>query len=319
MTLISNSRGKLVEFVQPSDDPNKPHDTSLEAVAGDCRICVVRRREMLSNGHGYFSSSIWVFSDDRTVRFQQKCKMFQTRCDCCFSLTSIAVPENQEIIPFASYFQDEKVSITFLTEVVLHDIIYGTPALKIAKTSWVNFVFSNIADAEVFQSTLFGHTLLGSFKTERTMRIHEGLAAALTYQEQMCAMENLRIWQDENTRGIMMMIHFSAQFRSKGYLTCYLNSKDYPIKIKDDGGKVVKLKGLRIGNEEGDVGAKGLRRESTTSSGSSVKEMKRPEKEKKNQIITGAKIEFKNEVEKKRFLDVVKGAQSQLVRLPQSL
>jgi hypothetical protein len=305
----------MVEYVLPSDDPNKPHDTSLETVAEDCRICVVRRRENLPNGHGYFSSSIWVFSDDHTVRFQQKRKISQARCDGLPPLISLLVPENKEIIPFASYFQDEKISITFLTEVILHDIVYGTPPLKKAKSSWVNFVFGDAAAANSFQTTLYGHTLLGSFKTERTMRIHEGIAAALTYQEQMCAMENLRIWQDENTRGIFMMIHFSAQFRTKGYLTCYLNSKEHPIKIKDDGGKVVRLKGLRIANDEGDIGAKGLRRESTTSSGNSVKEMKRQEKDKKNPPITGAKIEFKNEAEKGRFLELVRSVHGQLVQL----
>jgi hypothetical protein len=301
--------------VQPSDDPNKPHDTSLETAAEDCRICVVRRRETLPSGQGYFSSSIWVFSDDHTVRFQQKRKCSLARCIYYFSLISVPVPENQEIIPFASYFQDEKISITFLTEVVLHPITYGTPPISSVTTSWVNYIFGDVDSARTFQTTLYGHTLLGSFKTERTMRIHEGLAAALTYQEQMCAMENLRIWQDENTRGIFMMIHFSAQFRSKGYLTCYMNSSDHPIKIKDDGSKVVKLKGLRIANDDGDVGPKGLRRESTTSSGSSLKETKKQEKDRKNQFITGAKIEFKNEVEKGRFLDLVRTAQCHLVSL----
>jgi hypothetical protein len=174
--------------------------------------------------------------------------------------------------------------------------------------------------AATFQTTLYGHTLLASFKTDKTMRIHDGIvAAALTYQEQMCAMENLRIWQDETTGGIFMMIHFSAQFRSKGYLTCYLNSKEHPIRIKGDGMKAVKLKGLRISNEEGDVGAKGqgnLRRESTTSSGSGGKESKKQEKDRKNQFITGVKVEFKSEEEKERFLDLVRSVQFNLVNLP---
>jgi hypothetical protein len=131
-------------------------------------------------------------------------------------------------------------------------------------------------------------------------------------------MENLRVWQDENTGGVFMMIHFSAQFRSKGYLTCYLNPKENPIKIKDDGGKVVKFKGLRIANDEGDIGAKGVgRRESTTSNGSGGKETKKQEKERKSQFITGAKVEFKNENEKERFLDLVRNVQYRLVSLPE--
>ena len=45
-----------------------------------------------------------------------------------------------------------------------------------------------------------GRTLLGTYKTEKTLRIHEGLSSVLAYQEQMCGMENLRLWEDESTR-----------------------------------------------------------------------------------------------------------------------
>jgi len=130
--------------VQPSEDPNKPHDTTLEIATEDCRICVVRRREIV-NGLPSFSSSIWGFSDDLSVRFQQKREISQLHYNCCLILTYFPVPENQEIIPFASYFQDEKISITFPTDVVLHDIAFGTPPLKTQKTSWVNYVFEDAA------------------------------------------------------------------------------------------------------------------------------------------------------------------------------
>jgi hypothetical protein len=103
----------------------------------------------------------------------------------------------------------------------------------------------------------------------------------------MCAMENLRIWEDESTSTYFMMIHFSAQFRSKGYLTCCLNDRDSPIKFKDESGKVVKIKGLKIpADENTDAGR-------NRKSGENKK------------WISGAKIEFKNEQEKARFMDLV--------------
>src|ERR1700761_6342125 len=150
------------------------------------------------------------------------------------------VPDGESIIPFASYFEDEKISITFPTELIFHDISYGSEPLRSVKTSWTNYVFEDsigtsfywlseliplpwnltncMAAATTFQNMLFGHTLLDTFKSEKTTRIHDGLAGALSYQEQMCAMENLRLWDDESTGAVMAMIHYSAQFRG-GYLT----------------------------------------------------------------------------------------------------
>lgn len=141
--------------------------------------------------------------------------------------------------------------------------------------------------ATTFQNTLYGNKLIGTFKTDKTTRVHDGIAGALSYQEQMCAMENLRVWEDESTSRYFMMIHFSAQFRSKGYLTCYLNDRDNPVKFKDESGRVVKIKGLKIPPEENaDVGR--------NKKGSDSKKW-----------ISGAKVEFRNEQEKARFIDLV--------------
>lgn len=90
-----------------------------------------------------------------------------------------------------------------------------------------------------------GKQLIASYKTEKTLRIHEGLAGVLAYQEQMCAMEHLRLWQDDDTDAVLAMIHFSAQFRD-GYFTFYLNSASQPVRLKDDGGRTVKVRGLCI-------------------------------------------------------------------------
>src|SRR5262245_61135931 len=108
------------------------------------------------------------------------------------------------------------------------------------------------AAAVLFQNELMGRTLLGTFRTSKTLRIHEGLTGAFSYAEQMCGMENPRISEDNDTLAVIALIHFSPQFRN-GYLAFYLNSSNSPIRVKDEGGREVKVKGLRVpvGSEKG--------------------------------------------------------------------
>jgi len=276
-------RGKLVEFVRPSEDEQRPHETSIEEGMGNSRICIVRRRDIREDGQPRFTTSIWSFSDDRSVRLQHK------------------LPDGKNIIPFASYFEDEKISITFPTELVFHDISYGSEPLRSIQSSWINYVFEDSIAATTFQNMLFGHTLLDTFKTEKTTRIHDGLTGALSYQEQMCAMENLRLWDEESTGAVMAMIHYSAQFR-RGYLTFYINDVENPIKIKDDGSRTVKIKGLRIPTDEN---LEMLKRSQSTKEGRRGSEGKK--------WIMGCRIEFKSEEEKYRFLETVRDLQVRAV------
>jgi hypothetical protein len=39
-----------------------------------CRICLVREKKVMKDGRIIYSLGIWCFSDDRTVRIQQKSK-----------------------------------------------------------------------------------------------------------------------------------------------------------------------------------------------------------------------------------------------------
>lgn len=72
----------------------------------------------------------------------------------------------------------------------------------------------------MFQAALMGKTLLLSVSTNKTIRVHEGLSGTFAFQEQMCALENLRIWQDHESNGVLAMVHLTPQFR-KGYLAFY--------------------------------------------------------------------------------------------------
>jgi hypothetical protein len=154
-----------------------------------------------------------------------------------------------------------------------------------------------------FQNTLFGKTLLDSYKTEKTTRVQDGFTGALSSTEQMCAMENLRLWEEEATGAVMAMIHFSAIFRA-GYLTFYINDTENPIKIKDDGGKTVRIKGLKIAMIDNEFFPP-KRAQSFKQDGRRGSEGKK--------WITGARIEFDSMAEKVRFLETIQDLQVRAV------
>ncbi|TLD23504.1 hypothetical protein E2P81_ATG08848 [Venturia nashicola] len=280
-------RGKSVQYIKPAEEGQRPSESQIEEVMEDCRICVVRRKETYLSGRSRFTTSIWAFSDDRTVRFQHE------------------LPDLEDVIPFSSFFQEEKISITMSSTLTFHGIAYGSPPLKTTTSKWVNYIFEDEYASTSFQNTLFGRTLLDSYKTEKTTRTHDGFAGALSSTEQMCAMENLRLWEEEPSGAVMAMIHYSANFRD-GYLTFYINDTDNPIKIKDDGGKTVRIKGLKIAMVDNEF-MPPKRSQSFKQDGKKGNETKK--------WITGAKIEFDSLPEKVRFLDTVQDLQVRAVNL----
>jgi hypothetical protein len=93
-------------------------------VCEDCRIAVVRKRVHDPETRGVrVVTSIWVFSDDNTMRME------------------LRMEDDQMYIPYSSYFSPTKVSITVPCELKFHDVRYGNRPAKIAKTSWINYVF----------------------------------------------------------------------------------------------------------------------------------------------------------------------------------
>jgi hypothetical protein len=53
------------------------------------------------------------------------------------------VPDQENVIPFSSFFQEEKISITQPSTLVYHDLAYGSPPLRNATSKWVNYVFED--------------------------------------------------------------------------------------------------------------------------------------------------------------------------------
>lgn len=155
------------------------------------------------------------------------------------------------------------------------------------------------------------------------MRTHEGIGKSFSYAEQMCGLETLRIWEDNDTGTVIALIHFSASFRN-GYLAFYINSSVNPIKVKDDGNRDVKIKGLRVPIDKGD---KAMRKDSVVAGGENrdmdgkckSKQAKWSKKIEKEKVISGAKIEFASVMEKREFLDMVKEMQRNMIELPDLL
>jgi hypothetical protein len=108
------------------------------------------------------------------------------------------------------------------------------------------------------------------------------------------------------------LIHFSADFRN-GYLAFYLNSSVNPIRVKDDGNREVKIKGLRVPIDRGD---KAIRKDSVVAG--SAKDKGKGKDDTKN-VISGARIEFASDMEKKEFMAMVKEMQRDMIELPDLL
>lgn len=151
-----------------------------------------------------------------------------------------------------------------------------------------------------------GKTLLLSVKTKRTMRIYDTIIGnTFAFQEQLCGLENLRIWQDDDMAGVLAMIHYTAQFRD-GYLAFRLNCPPRnTVRVRDDGDRCVRIKGLAVAPVAGNMFE---RKGSVREKRSPVITPKSPmmKKEKK---ISAVKIEFANEVDKMVFLDKVREIQ----------
>lgn len=326
--VLCDVRGKLVDYSQHTrSDPDAPDDIAdIEMVeaCSSCRIAVVRKRITPSS---YTESirmvtSIWALSDDNTVRVE------------------LRMEDSEMYIPYSSYFSPAKASITIPCELRFHDVRFGNRLVRTARTSWVNFVFEDAQGAALFQNEIMGRTLLATFRTCKTMRIHEGALASFAFAEQMCALENLRIWEDTDTGAVIALIHFSATFRD-GYLAFYINSSTNPVRVQDVGGREVKIKGLRVpiaetvkamrkdsvvddgdaitptntntnaGRKDADTAGKS-RRQSNFSARKKSKEkepaksaVEAPTSTDRKKIISGAKVEFASEHEKSEFLRLV--------------
>lgn len=62
----------LVEYTAP--DPETPGELKMIEAATACKIKVITKMQKYATG-SHFETSIWVLSNDKKVRLQQKCRL----------------------------------------------------------------------------------------------------------------------------------------------------------------------------------------------------------------------------------------------------
>lgn len=205
-------------------------------------------------------------------------------------------------MPYTVWGNTSKVVLRVPADLRFHPVIHDAPPTHVASTSWLNYNFPSTTASTMFQNALMGKTLLLSVKTKRTMRIHNGLVAGtFAYQEQLCGLENLRVWQDNESDAVVALVHYTAHFRD-GYLAFYLNSARDPIRIKEEGEKCVRVKGINVPVDEG-------RRLSQRASGGPNGRRDVAGAGAGEKRIAGCKIEFWGEEDRRAFLECVREAQ----------
>lgn len=304
---LFDDHASLVEItVVNEDEPDIRFNTELSPIAKDCRICVLRKRESNRTGGGppTYKTSIWIVPSDFSTRIQQR------------------LPDSPEPIPLLSTFQKEKVSLSGATTLRHHTPDSDDPAET--RTSWINYIFRTPAAANAFQSAVFGRALLDSFRTDKSTVLHDGFRGKhFTFEEQMCGIETLRLWEEDGVctpgagGGVMALIHMSPSF-ADGWLRFWVNDARKPIKVKRNGAKSVRIKGLELG-----IGGKTgrQRRGSEVSSVSAPKQAAGKSTAAGRgtgwgKVVRGMTIDFPDEAERERFVALVESAQANMYSLP---
>ena len=126
------------------------------------------------------------------------------------------------------------------------------------------------------------------------MRLFQGVSGAFAFAEQLCGLENLRIFYDAHTNIAYGMIHYIPDF-SEGYMMIPLNDVRNPLRVREENNTTVRIKGLKIPLKE-----KVARRPSTSDGKSKAKQEK---------FLVGAKIEFYAQKDKEIFMAKLKDIQ----------
>jgi hypothetical protein len=158
-------------------------------------------------------------------------------------------------------------------------------------------MLNTLSDSTNFQNALMVKRLILTVRTKRTMRIHTGVASPFIFAEQLCGLENLRLFSDDRTGQVFAMIHFTPSF-ANGYMTFCVNSAQEPIRIREEDERTVRIKGFKV-----TVDMNSGRRSSLTD---------QPPR-KKQVTLTGARVEFSTSEERTHFTKMLNEVQQQLV------
>jgi hypothetical protein len=277
--ILCDTAGASVTYAQRAEDG----DYEMVPAASECQVMILRKRTPQSDGSVRYITSIWAFSNDRSVRLQQK------------------LGDGVEIVPYTVWGAPKKVALRVYSLLKFFGVSPDSMPVDTAQTNWVTYEFNDEDSSTRFQSELMGKNLVLNVQTNKTLRVHDNIVVdTFKYQEQMCGLENLRLWQDRDSNGVLCMIHFRPQFRD-GYLAFYINSSRDRIRVTEQDKNVVKLKGIFVPVED-----KKSKHRRISSSGEAP-QGRRPSKPKS--LVTCAKIEFSTERDKHLFVDKLREAQ----------
>ena len=265
-------------------------------------------------------TSIWALSADGTVR-------------CQLRLSEVA-----ETVPYCSSFQQEKVSIPPIEgemSLRFHGEKWTDTLEKDVKTNWINYVIATEKDAIEFQSAVFGRRLIDSFRTIKTCVTHEGLKGTFAFEEQFANIEMLRLWEDDGLAtpgaqgGVLALMHVSSNF-GEGWARWWMNCSRQQVKVRADGIKCAKLRGIDLVVRKPGTSANAAERvRSTSSAGSTggpvlrvdtkdaIPTVKISGKKLPVKRVTAIKIEFRSEEERDKFVSISHRVQQKLIALPE--
>lgn len=299
--ILCDLRGKLVEYAHL-------HVKMVKACE-EARVCVIRKRENKEHGGTKVVTSIWIMSDDGQVRLKQR------------------LSETQETVPYCSYFEPMKVSLQADDykqdlNIEFHAGEWGH-MLSELKTNCVNYHFMSENDAVAFQSAIFGRTLMGSYRTTKTTVIQEGFKGTFAFEEQFANIEMLRVWEDAGVSapgaagGVLALMHISSNF-GEGWARWWINSSKQLVRIKADGPKHAKVKGINLNVVK--PGKSAARPERTRAASFGGEEGARVQaatrKNSSMRQVGGIRIEFNTEEERDKFVSMAKKCQDKLLPLP---
>ncbi|KAL9615054.1 MAG: hypothetical protein Q9167_000477 [Letrouitia subvulpina] len=309
--VLCETKGASVTFTQPDDA--MPGSMGVVTATSSCTIRIVSRRKEQPGSEPQTLRSIWISGDDGKTCIQHK------------------LPCEGQVIPYTLWPNTTKVIIRRPSS--LRFFPPSTPLeptvqpLKKRKTNWTTYVFSDEQSSSLFQSTLMAPLqLLLSLPTTRTVRLHpSALKRTFSSKLQLCGLENLRLWHDStDPTALVCMIHYAPSFRparreegedsvagalpgAEEYLVfrLYAPPKN-TVRIREDGEKGVKIKGLdiRVENEEG--GWKAAQKRKGKERGKA--ELMEEEAYGRGNIEK-VKVEFESGAEKKRFLEMTREVQ----------
>ncbi|TKA68549.1 hypothetical protein B0A55_08978 [Friedmanniomyces simplex] len=304
--IICEVRAKSVEYAQTlPDEPDPRYNTEMREACKGSRICVIRKREHREHGGTKIETSIWAIADDGDVRLQQKLS---------------EINETVSLQPSEGF--GSEIALRFHAE-------KWDEVLLEKKTNWINYVFVSENDAIAFQSAVFGRKLLGSFGTNKTTILHEGFKGAFAFEEPFANIELLRLWEDDGIStpgaadGVLALMHVSSNF-GEGWARWWINSSKQQVRVKEDGAKWARVKGIDVTVIKPGSGAavadkirspsmagEGLQRVETSMEARPTGGKRIPVKS-----VTGIKVDFKAEGERAKFVSQCKRVQEKMIPLP---